>query len=411
MTSVRWRIAVCAAVAVLAWTTAAPAGDDLDAVRRRLRAEAGAPVEPADGRDLPLVSITPLPGDDHGKLSAELTGSRDAEAVLRRAAPRLRPGERIYVPRAVLSPRLADPRTEALRIGGDTPTLWRLVRRYLDTRDAGTAATVRNVQRLNGIVDPTRLARGARVLVPRSLLVRTPARPAQALRVSKRYRVRDVSGLSRTATADDFPRSLQRRLRRTGLWRRQLGARAVDLVVIHTTEHRGAPFPNVARYIQRNRLTNYLVGPDGTVYEVVPEAHRAHGCGESLWEGRYAVDFGAINVEIYADTAGAKPGAGIRPAQYDAVRALLADIRVRRPQIHEGRVVTHRMVSVSYRYGTRSRKGDPYLFSWARAGLPDNSQVIDQDVLLGRARLCTDGRYADRVTEGQAAAARYQGRL
>ncbi len=35
------------------------------------------------------------------------------------------------------------------------------------------------------------------------------------------------------------------------------------------------------------------------------------------------------------------------------------------------------------------RRGTRY---WAAAGLPDNSLAIDQDVLLGRAKLCTDQR-------------------
>ena len=76
------------------------------------------------------------------------------------------------------------------------------------------------------------------------------------------------------------------------------------------------------------------------------------------------------------------------------------------PRIHPGRVVTHRMVAASYVYSTRSRKGDPYEFDWARAGLPDNSSHVDQDVLLCRVNLCRDRRWADRVTEGQTQAAR-----
>ncbi|MBE0616685.1 MAG: N-acetylmuramoyl-L-alanine amidase [Proteobacteria bacterium] len=378
----------------------------LDEIRRRLRAEAGVCEAPLRDADLPMVAFTVLPGDTHVRLALDLTGSRDAEAVLRKVEPDLRPGAKIYVPRALLLPGLADSRLEPIPLGGRYPTLWRLAQEATDHRQTGVPAAVRNLQRLNAVTDPARLHRGARILVPRSLVASAGDVPAPALRLSGEYRVKDLSGLERRLEAADLPDGLRRKLRREGRWDRQFQPREVDLVVVHTTEHRGAPFDNVARFLQRKRLANYLVGPDGTVYEVVPEAHRAFGCGQSLWEGRYAVDYEAINVEVFADTAPGVAGVGIAQAQYEGLQALLTQIRSRRPAIHEGRIVTHRMVAVSYAYGTRSRKGDPYEFDWARVGLPDNSQAIDQDVLLGRAKMCTDERYTDRVTPGQTAAAR-----
>jgi len=399
----RW---VAAAVLACLAAAAVAGAESLEAIRQRLRAEAGVCATPSTSADLPMVGLTVLPGDTHARLALDLTGQAETAGVLKKVAPRLVPGTRVFVPRALLSPLLADPRLEPLRLGPDTPTLWRLVRRRVDTTEGGPAVAVRNLQRLNGITDPRRLPRGARILVPRSLLRGRAEEPAPPLRLSRRYRVRNLSGLERTPEPDDFPAAIRRRLRGRA-WRRQLKPRKPDLVVIHTTEHRGAPFPNVASYIRRKRLTNYLVGPDGTVYEIVPDRYRAFGCGQSLWEGRYEVDFNAINVEVYADTSpDRRGGGGIRSAQYEALRALLGFLRGRYPGLHEGRVVTHRMVAVSYATGLRSRKGDPYVFDWARAGLPDNSQVIDQDVLVGRAKPCTDPRYADRMTEGQAAAAR-----
>ncbi|HSH68618.1 MAG TPA: N-acetylmuramoyl-L-alanine amidase, partial [Deferrisomatales bacterium] len=231
------------------------------------------------------------------------------------------------------------------------------------------------------------------------------------LAVDRRYRVENTRGLDRRPTADEFPAALRSQLQRRGVWQDQFEPRRVDLVVVHTTEHRGAPLDNVARYMNRNRLANYLIGRDGAVYEIVPEAYRAFGCGDSLWEGRYEVDHEAINVELLADTAPGEHQGDILAAQYAGLSRLLDDLSARHPLLHSGRVVTHRMVAFSYAYGTRSRKGDPYTFDWAAAGLPDNSVVIDQDVLLGRAKLCTDQRYSDRVTEGQTAAARFQNAL
>jgi hypothetical protein len=391
---------------------AADSADRLSEIRSRLRTEAGICEAPqAQDADLPLVTVTVLPGDTHARLAQELTGSRDAERVLRKIEPNLQPGSQVYVPRALLYPGLADARLEAIPLGGPYPTLWRLAKDGTRHDYAGLPAAVRNLQRLNAIRDPTQLARGARILVPQSLLATNTAAPTPVLQVRSGFRVTDLQGLGREPQAGEFPDALRRQLRKDGLWGRQVAPRQIDLIVVHTTEHQGAPFENVARYLQRKRLANYLVGPDGAAYEIVPEAYRAFGCGQSLWEGRYGVDYEAINVEIYADTAPGSGGSGISDAQYAGLRALLAHLRSGRPAIHEGRIVTHRMVAVSYAYRTRSRKGDPYEFDWARAGLPDNSQIIDQDVLLGRAKLCTDDRYTDRVTSGQTAAARYQRKL
>ncbi len=378
----------------------------IEEIRQRLRAEAGMCETGDPEATLPMVSITVLPGDSHRRLALELTGAEDAAAVLRSIEPSLTPGQPLFLPRALLMPQLSDPRRETLRLGDAYPTLWAMAKGALRAGPGGVPAAARTLQRINGIADPTRLGRGAPIEVPRGLLAEVPARAPAPLQIRRTYRVTDLKGLDRQVRPGDLPRVVRSRLQAAGTLAAQLGERPVDLVVIHTTEHRGAPFRNVARYLQRKRLANYLIGPDGGVYEVVPEGRRSHGCGQSLWEGHYEVDHGAINVEIFADTAPGEHRRGIAAAQYRALRALLDDLQARRPEIHPGRVVTHRMVAVSYSYGTRSRKGDPYEFDWASAGLPDNSQAIDQDVLLGRTSTCTDRRYADRVTDGQAAAQR-----
>lgn len=180
----------------------------------------------------------------------------------------------------------------------------------------------------------------------------------------------------------------------------------INLVVIHTTEHLGSTFENTAEYIRRERLANYLIASDGGVYEIVPEKYRAYGCGDSVWEGHYTVDLEAINIEIYANTAPGEHHSRISKDQYKGLKALLIDIRARRHAIDRSRIVTHRMVALNYKTEMRSRKGDPYEFDWKKAGLSDNSQILDPDVLRGRAKLCTDERYIDRVTFGQIAAAR-----
>ncbi|NTU60002.1 MAG: hypothetical protein HGA98_02960 [Deltaproteobacteria bacterium] len=229
-----------------------------------------------------------------------------------------------------------------------------------------------------------------------------PAPPllgATPFAIQKQYLVRDLAGLSRANAR--IPSRLRQLVSDREYEKAHEGRGEIDLVVIHTTEHRGSTFENTASYIRRKRLANYVVGPDGAVYEVVPEEYRAYGCGDSVWDGRYYVDFEAINVEVFANTDKGPHQGAISDAQYEGIAALVADIRARRPKIDESRVVTHRMVALNVKTGTRSRKGDPFEFDWWKAGLPDNSQVADRDLLDGRAKICTDFRFTDRITTGQ----------
>lgn len=412
----------------------------IEEIRNRLRAAAGIRDVPTRDEDLPMVAVTALPDDTHERLALDLTGDLDAVAVLQRIQPLLKPGRQFYVPRMLLSPALSDPRMEPLALGDPYPTLWTLASVVTGVEKAEVGRVVRNIQRLNGILDPGRLTKGTRILVPRSLLKTdseessvvqedAPAReegqpqdriepkarsvsrsrPSARIVTRKEYRVTDLRGLDRRR--GKFSERLRRALTQKELKECRTGRGDVNLVVIHTTEHGVGAFENTAAYIHRKRLANYLIGPDGAVYQIVPEEYRSFGCGDSLWEGKYNVDLEAINVEIFANTAPGEYEGSISDAQYEGLKALVADIQARRPAIHDGRVLTHRMVSVSFKSGTRSRKGDPYQFDWAGAGLPDNSQAIDQDVLLGRTKLCTDERYADRVTPGQEAAARMATKL
>ncbi|MBI5015181.1 MAG: N-acetylmuramoyl-L-alanine amidase [Deltaproteobacteria bacterium] len=456
----------------LLWTLAAGVAEPathahtrarLEQIRGRLRKEAHVHSGQARPDRAPRVAFTVLPGDTHGRLAEDLTGSRDTEVALRKMEPALKPGATIHVPEAMLLPGLSDSRRDALVFGRVYPTLWSVARETTARTPAEVGRMARNIQRINAILYPDRLASGAKILVPRSLLApakedplpaaaavsaepgasREPATaPAMApavtpatvpavtpaafpavtpaavpaaaeavvpqqprqLELRREFRASDLSGLSRTAAR--LPDRLRRILTDQQLEEFQTGRGEVSLVVVHTTEHSGSSFPNTAGYIQRKRLANYLIGPDGAVYEIVPEEYRAFGCGDSLWEGRYGVDLEAINVEIYANTAAGERREAISDAQYQGLRALIADIRARRAAITDARVLTHRMVAMSYKFGMRSRKGDPYEFDWAKAGLPDNAQRVDPDVLAGRAKVCTDCRYTDRVTPGQTEAAR-----
>ena len=408
----RWRAAAAVVLgAVFSCAFAVSTADEpavaegLDVIRARLKAEAGVTETwVADAQELPLVTVTVLAGDTHQRLALDLTGTEETGKILRAIAPKLVPGKTIAIPRAILRPKLADPGFVSFRMGGLYSSLWTLVcGEFGLTKTQEVLAAVRNLQRLNHIPDPAKMHKGKTILVPEACVaVADRARPALAIK--DKYLAKDLKGIERDAPAGELEKDFAAKLKKSGQLARQKVKPPLDLVVIHTTEHGGTPFDNVARYLQKNQLANYLIGPDGAVYRIVPEELRSYGCGESLWDGRYEVDHEAVNVEIFADTAPGKRYTGIRKEQYAALRLLLADLRARRPEIHPGRVVTHSMVALAYRYGTRSRKGDPYEFDWAAAGLPDNSLSIDQDVLLKRAKPCEDKRYADRVTSGQSAA-------
>lgn len=404
---------------------ASPSKGRLSAIRGRLQAEARAQKE-----TLERLAFTVLPGDTYGRLAEDLTGTRDTEKALRRLGATLSPGSKIHLPEDMLLPGLGDAVREPLIFGKDYPTLWSVARQTGARTPAEVGRMARNLQRLNAILYPDRLAEGTKILVPRSLLAPVcdpspspePAPPPSAaaseapgaesrevdakplLQIRREFRAADLRGLERGVAR--MPSRLRQMLTDRQVEQCGVGRGDVSLVVVHTTEHQGATFENTASYIQRKRLANYLIGPDGSVFEIVPEEYRAFGCGDSLWEGRYGVDLEAINVEIFANTAPGEHKDGINSAQYEGLRSLVADIRARRAAIADARVVTHRMVALSYKFGFRSRKGDPYEFDWSKAGLPDNSTIVDPDVLAGRAKLCTDDRYTDRITPGQTAAAR-----
>jgi N-acetyl-anhydromuramyl-L-alanine amidase AmpD len=399
-------------LAVLALFLPAFAGEEeaakqLESLKERIRAEVGIEVAPATTEAVPPeVEITVLPGDTHLRLAQDMTGSAKAEKLLKSLAPALEPGKRLKIPRTLLLPPLADHRSVSFRLNEPHISLWSLVNEELDPENGDAAfVAVRNVQRLNHIADPSKMVDGQKILVPEALLPVT-FRPRPSIFVFRDYRCEDLKNLKRQAPSAEIPEKFVQKLKKNGLWEQQTVRPSVDMVVVHTTEHEGVPFDNVANYIRKNRLANYLIGPGGDIYEVIPERFRSFGCGQSLWNGVYNVDHRAINIELYADTATPEIFSPITTAQYEALKSLLEDIYARRPEIHPGRVLTHKMVALNYKYEMRSRKGDPYVFDWTMAGLPDNSALVDQDLALGRAVICDNKLDAPRITYGQTEAMR-----
>ncbi len=103
---------------------------------------------------------------------------------------------------------------------------------------------------------------------------------------------------------------------------------------------------------------HYVVAEDGTVLQMVDEAHRAWHAGRSWWRGTADVNSASIGIEIV--NPGHEFGYVPFPAeQMAAVEALLADI-VPRCRINPANVVGHSDIAPA-------RKQDPgELFDWPR---------------------------------------------
>lgn len=394
----------------------------VEAIRARIRAEAGIGVNtesaesaqradepkpfcdiPPPEDDLPMVAVTALKGDTLDRLAIELTGTKDAARIIAASAGDIQAGEKILLPRTLLKPRLSDPETTRVTLPQGQSSMKAFVAANLRVSGAEADVEARNLLRLNGFSEAATIKGGEEFEVPNALL-KNPPRKFEAAEISDEYRASGSRVVAKKVKASK--KGKKARYVRVGRSLEKRGS-PIDLVVIHTTEHSGGSIQTVASYIRKNHLAHYVVGPKGEIYRVVPEEAVAHGAGEAIWDGDRDVNSRAINIEIYADTLMGPKYTGINDAQYAGLKRLLDDIRGRRPDVHSGRVVTHSMVAMSFKYKTRSRKGDPYEFDWAKAGLPDNIKAIDQDVLLGRVSLCYDKRYADRITPGQEAAKRF----
>jgi len=97
---------------------------------------------------------------------------------------------------------------------------------------------------------------------------------------------------------------------------------------------------------------HYIVGRDGTVYQLVPDEERAWHAGESVWQGRPNCNDYSLGVALSNDGKEPYPDAQVR-----AAGELVADL-CRRWGIPWERIVSHALVSPG-------RKTDPWLhFPW-----------------------------------------------
>lgn len=121
-----------------------------------------------------------------------------------------------------------------------------------------------------------------------------------------------------------------------------------SLVVLHATAGKSdAGDLSWLCSLQSRVSYHYLIGRDGTVYELVPPERMAYHAGESAWKGRTFCNQFSIGVSWCNRHDGAEP---LTAAQVRAGRALLDWLAARYPSLTEA--VTHHDVAPT-------RKSDP----------------------------------------------------
>lgn len=131
--------------------------------------------------------------------------------------------------------------------------------------------------------------------------------------------------------------------------------RRPNYVVIHDTSN-----DNIERPLKtltdpdREVSAHYLIGRDGTLYQLVDEHRRAWHAGQSYWGGLTDLNSASIGIEL--DNTGDEPYA---EAQIDRLIVLLKELQVRH-RIPSGNVLGHGDIALR-------RKVDPgWQFPWGR---------------------------------------------
>lgn len=134
-----------------------------------------------------------------------------------------------------------------------------------------------------------------------------------------------------------------------------IDARKPNYVILH---HTGSD--SVERALQaltsplRRVSAHYLIGRDGTIFQLADESARAWHAGQSWWGGQVDINSASIGIEL--DNNGNEPFA---ESQISALIALLGDLR-ERFEIPAANVIAHADVAPA-------RKADPSAyFPWAR---------------------------------------------
>lgn len=149
-------------------------------------------------------------------------------------------------------------------------------------------------------------------------------------------------------------------------------------IVLHSTDS------DSVDSVINNTSAHYAIDKNGNIHYIVNKEmelnHAGHMEGtdghKAIWNGDPYITFHSIGIEVAA-----KQGEEWNLRQYAAVRRLIHWLG---PQynIHQNSVVAHSQIACDAT-GARGRKPDPYKLNWERMGLPDNSLLIDTDLLRG----------------------------
>ena len=104
-------------------------------------------------------------------------------------------------------------------------------------------------------------------------------------------------------------------------------ARRPNFVIIHDTSNDSvAPALRTLTDPAREVSSHYLIGRDGTLYQLVDESRRAWHAGASNWQGRENCNNFSIGIELEGcDTM------PFEPAQYERLAVLIVELERRYP--------------------------------------------------------------------------------
>jgi len=179
--------------------------------------------------------------------------------------------------------------------------------------------------------------------------------------------------------------------------------RSIDMIVLHTTESRGAYERNILPEISKKWHAHYVIGRTGTVYPLVDPEYWAWHADQSMWSGVCDLDKNSIGIEFVANALAEQPALRreVTDAQYAAGKVLKSYL-MERYRIPPDKILGHTQVALNYANDTRGRKGDPGpAFSYKKLGLPNNYALSDPDICAGLVRWNGHALREHRLTPGQ----------
>lgn len=155
-------------------------------------------------------------------------------------------------------------------------------------------------------------------------------------------------------------------------------------IVLHSTAGEDT------NYFINHTVAHYLVGKDGKIHYLIDRSLEDNHAGNrrtdgvisetpASWDGDEEMSYKAIGIEVVAN-----PGEEWNDEQYEAVKKLTHWLGSEYG-IKKRNVLMHNQVAFATKWGiARGRKPDPYGVDWEKLDLPNNSNLIDVDVVKGK---------------------------